>query len=106
MSEPLVELIVGSEEGKVVVALREDKTFVKCTSAPDMAAQIGKQIIDEAVKCGAKVTLTLPRKEISGMKRAALVTRCALVMRNQLERGIKPDHLSEQIVDIVLSGAQ
>lgn len=106
MSEPRVELVIGSEDGKVVVALREDGHFVKSISTPDTAAQIGKTIIDEAVKCGAKVTLTLPKKELSGTKRAALVTRCELVMKGQLERGAKPGHLAEQLVDIILSGAQ
>ena len=102
MSDPLVELTVGPEEGKVIIAFREPQS--KLTIHPEAAVKIARSMIDAATKCGFKVTLQVPRKDISGMKRAALVTRCALVMRNQLERGIKPDHLSEQLVDIILSG--
>lgn len=103
MSDPLVELTVGPDEGKVILAFREPQT--KVTIHPEAAVKIAQSMISAATACGYEVTLKLPKREISGMKRSALVTRCQLVLKNQLERGVKHDHLAEQLVDIVLSGA-
>lgn len=98
-----VALGEGKESGRIVLALAEPSKWISMD--PRQAVAIAKDMIDKAVKLGAQVEIVMPRKEVNGTQRAVLVTRTKLVMKGQLERGVKVEHLAEQLVDIILSGA-
>lgn len=93
----------GEHKGRILLVVPAGARYVAMD--PGQACAVGKDMIDKAVAAGAKVELILPKREIKPMVRTMLKNRVSLVMRGELEKGRKADHIAEMLVDIVLREA-
>lgn len=95
------EITIGPENGRVVMGFPNPITWFAMD--PLNAAQIGRELINAATKLGADVQIIIPKKQITETQRRVLITRVHLVMKNQLEKHIRPERVAQQLVDIVLA---
>jgi len=94
-------MAIGPEEGKVCIRFPEPRLWVAID--PPNAVLMAKHMIDCAVACGHKVTLQLPRREVSREKREALVARAMHVIRSTQEQHKSPATVARSLVDSILS---
>lgn len=94
------ELTIGPESGRVVVGFPKPLTWFALD--PENAAHVGKALINAAVKCGAKVSISLPQRQLNPLVRTMLVTRVERIQRDMAAKGRKPQFIAEEIVDQVL----
>ena len=94
-------MAIGPEGGKVVVRFPAPRLWLAFD--PGNAVQVAKHLIDTAVVCGFKVTLQLPRREVSREKREALVARAMHVIRSTQEQHKSPATVARSLVDSILS---
>jgi hypothetical protein len=98
------EMVIKTEGGRVVMRFREPRLWVAFD--PSNAVAIGKYLVDCAVQCGAKVTIEVPRREISREKRDALVARATVVFKSMSERGRAPKTIALHVVDSILAAIE
>ena len=96
-----VEMVVFNREGQVLLRFRESVGWVAFD--PANAVAVGKEMIDQAVVCGANVEIVVPRQQVSREQRDRLVHRAAHIFRSMSESGRPPDFIAQQVVDSILA---
>jgi len=96
-----VEMAVGPEHGKVVLAFKTPQTRVDID--PPVAVALAKQLLDLAQVCGFNVVLQVPRRAITREQRNHLVFRALHIYRDLNEKRKPPHYIVQQIVDSILS---
>lgn len=99
--EGQVEMIIGTEAGKVVQRFQRPMAYV--LYEPENAAYVGREILNAAVACGAKVQINVPRVKVSREKRDAMIARAAQIHRSLLERNRDPLAIAREVVDQTLA---
>lgn len=99
--EGKTEMAIQSEKGMVVIRFREPRHWV--VFEPTNAVQVGKHLIDCAVKCGANVTIQVPKRKITREQRDRLIARAILVFRSMTEKNRPPAVIATNVVDTILS---
>jgi hypothetical protein len=98
-------IAIKDENGKVLVGFFEEGEPVKwCDLDPETARQASEAMARAAYTARFGVAPAEGRSVIAESKRAQLVTRVALVLRQLQQRGREPIYTAQQLVDIVLSG--
>lgn len=99
--EGQVEMIIGTENGKVVQRFQRPMLYVLYER--DNAAFVGRELINAAVACGAQVQLNVPRVRITKEKRDALIARAAQIHRSMREQKKDPLVIARHVVDQLLA---
>lgn len=98
------EMILHVEGGRVVIRFREPRLWVAFD--PPNAVQVGKNLIDCAVQCGARVEIQVPRREVSMEKREALTARAMHIFRSMSDKGRPPAVIARHVVDSILASIE
>lgn len=96
-----VEMIIKAEGGRVIVRYPTPQLWVAFD--PANAVEVGKHLIDCAVACGAKVTIEVPRRQVSREKREALIARVMHVTRSLQEKRRPHAIVAQHVVDSILA---
>lgn len=96
-------MAVGIEDGKVLMRFPKEVSWLAL--APDAAVGIGEKLIMCGVELGVHVEIPQPPRDITPMRKAALETRIAIVMKNLLERKVKLERIAKELTEIVLKEA-
>jgi len=97
-------LAVGDRNGNVVLSFPHEVGFVALD--PTTAVQVGKSMIDAAVKCGANVSIQAPRPEIPKSYRERAINRVVMLLRNKRDSAESDNIFSTRIVDTVINMMQ
>jgi len=73
---------------------------------PLNAAQVGRELITQAVDLGADVRIVMPKRKITEQDRQVLIQRAFLILQGQLDRRVKLPKIAQQIVEMVFSGIE
>jgi hypothetical protein len=95
------EMVIFTHEGKVIQRFREPRLWVAYD--PSNAAELANKFLDAAKECGAQIVINIPRRQVSPIKRMALITRAMHVYRSMTEKGRPPKDVAQHVVDSILS---
>ena len=98
------EMALWAEGGRVII--RYPMPMLWVAFDPSNAVAIGKKIIDCAVECGARVTIAVPRRQISEQKHQALIARAMHVIRSQQEKHRRPEVVARNVVDSIIAAIE
>ena len=95
-------IIVKTVGDKVVLEIEGEGDYM--VNTPEIAAQIGKSMMDAAVSLGLDIRVQAPKRTISAMKRLEMTNRATLMLRSLQNRS--NTYKAAQIVDTILEMAQ
>lgn len=94
----------GAQRGQVMLVMGEPAKWTALD--PQNAALIAVDMLEKAAALGVKAHLLIPPPPLSPIKFQTIVTRVAIVMKNQLEKRVDPKIVARQLVEIVLGAAE
>lgn len=101
--EGMTEMVVFPHPATRKVIQRFARPMLFVAYDPANVVPVAKQMIDIAVSLGAHVMIQTPKRKITEQNRAVLITRVGHILRMQLEQGKKPEVMSRNVVDTILS---
>ena len=96
-----MEMAIFEEKGRTIQRFKSPVLWVAYD--PSNAVAIGWALIDSATKCGAQVTVQVPRRRITKQQRDQMIVRSTHVFRSMSERGKPPAEIVRSVVDSILA---
>lgn len=101
--EGKTDMVIFVHQGTKKVIQRFARPMEFVAYDPQNLVPIAGQMLDCCQELGFTVSLKVPKRKITEQDRAVLITRVGHILRTHLERGAKPEAMSRNVVDTVLS---
>lgn len=98
--EGKTEMVIFEHDGMIIQRFRTPQEWIGYE--PSNAVSVAKHMIDMAVEAGAKVTIQLPKYQVTPQQRLGMIKRAEHIIRSMSADGRKLDYIAQQVVDSIL----